>query len=451
MKADSVIPLSLSQQNFLHPRSNINLSIHFEGTLCVPALCRALASVMRRHEGLRARVVVGSTPAYQHFVEAGDLYDLPVISVEKMSTAEKRIKARLLTPVDLEHHGPLYAELIKIGQDEHVLLLVVHHVATDPHADNLFIRELLAFYDHFINDRVPDLPPAMQLSDYVQHELQSGEKLTHSQVEYWRSVLTGACDVIPRRQLPSLLPAGKVSVMTSSIMLEEARRLETFSSSASASLAATLYTAILLAVARQYCATDVISTIAYSGRDSHDLASLGASTVRFFPLRLLLDTEMRIGELVKKVQSDLICGAMASRAPFTPSRAIAQIFGEPTTADGARAAERNIHVCIVDALRVQPVLAMQSPNISAKRTMLGLQTQEVDEGSPFPEGQLVILLRKQFTAGVADAVTFTAVFHPNNIDESEVGKFLKALCCVCGHLARESKELSLGKFMALSN
>ena len=78
--------------------------------------------------------------------------------------------------------GSLHAELMRVGEDDHVLLLVIHVIAIDAYAAGLFLRELLIWYEGYVRDQEPSLPAAMRYSDYVLSEARCGERLSDAQV-----------------------------------------------------------------------------------------------------------------------------------------------------------------------------------------------------------------------------------------------------------------------------
>src|SRR5690348_2322459 len=115
MQATSILPLTLTQKDLMSSRGNGYCSIRFKGTLSVPALCRALAFIVRRHEGLRMRVVRTNEQPQQRLVESIHSYEIPVICVQNLAAAKEHIMTCVRSPADLENDGPLHAELMRIG------------------------------------------------------------------------------------------------------------------------------------------------------------------------------------------------------------------------------------------------------------------------------------------------------------------------------------------------
>src|SRR6185312_8165314 len=82
-------------------------------------------------------------------------------------------------------------------------------------------------------------------------------------------------------------------------------------------------------VIAHYSIEDFAASVMHSGRDSPSLSSLCAKTTRLFPLRMAVSLDTSVAQIAKNVQSAVICGALASRAPFSLERAAAQAVPEP--------------------------------------------------------------------------------------------------------------------------
>lgn len=446
MKAASTLPLTLVQRDHLFlPTVNHNLSIRFKGELSVPTLRRALAFIMRRHEALRMRVVRSSgNQPQQCLVKPIDSYDIPITCVENFVAIEDHIKTCLAAPTDLEKNGPLRAELIRVSENEHVLLLVIHAIVIDAHAVGLFIRDLLLSYDCYARGQDPSLPPAMSYSEYVLNEARCGETLSDAQVQYWRSVLSGSRNPISMREDRSAPSAARLRVVASSITSTETQRLQEFSAAANVSMAAAIYAIIFLAVSSQYSADDILATVAYSGRDSHVLATLGARTARSFPLRMVMNNGTPLAEVARKIQTIFMQGVIASRPPFTPERAIAQALGERRPAPSGEGEKEGVPLFILDHMYAQKKLEVATPHLSAERIILDPQAfdmQEVPETSPF----LNISLRRDLGGETGRPVTFVGWFCQPFIGESEVNRLLERMCDIARITCRENQNATIGE------
>ncbi|HEX7314137.1 MAG TPA: amino acid adenylation domain-containing protein [Pyrinomonadaceae bacterium] len=208
-------PLSFSQQrlwflNQLQPDSpfyNVPDTYRLDGRIDADVLERSFDALVRRHETLRTTfVTVGGEPRQivnepRPFVlQVTDLTDLPAAAreAEVLRLAEEESE-RLF---DLSRDTLLRARLLRLGRDEHVLLMCTHHITSDGWSRGVLTGELMAFYEAFGAGREPALPELpVQYADYAvwQREYLSGEVL-EEQLRYWREQLGGE---LPALELPT--------------------------------------------------------------------------------------------------------------------------------------------------------------------------------------------------------------------------------------------------------
>jgi hypothetical protein len=193
-------PLSFAQERLwfidrMEPGSasyNIPLARRLGGALDEAALERALGEIVRRHEALRTvfREVDGSpvqviAPFGGFTLRRDDLSGLP--DADREVEVRRRVNEEAVLPFDLTA-GPLFrAGLLRLGAEEHVLLLSVHHIVADGWSRQVLFRELSALYAAYREGRESPLPALpVQYADYAlwQREHLRGETLER-QLSYW--------------------------------------------------------------------------------------------------------------------------------------------------------------------------------------------------------------------------------------------------------------------------
>ncbi|MCA1191392.1 non-ribosomal peptide synthase/polyketide synthase [Saccharopolyspora sp. 6V] len=205
------VPLSFAQERlwFLHrlrgPSATYNLPLVLDlsGNLDRDALAAALSDVVVRHESLRTVVAQDEEGAHQIVLPPSTPVDFRV--VEARGTAwESAVEADALHRFDLENEPPLRVRLFERARDEHVLLVLVHHIAADGWSVSVLARDLSAAYAARCAGTPPRLSPLpAQYSDYVlwQRALlgDEGEQagLAGAQLDYWRSRLDGVPEELP--------------------------------------------------------------------------------------------------------------------------------------------------------------------------------------------------------------------------------------------------------------
>ncbi|NEO98308.1 MAG: hypothetical protein F6K58_06435 [Symploca sp. SIO2E9] len=211
---EEALPLSFAQQRLwnldqLEPGSSVyNLPVAFrlKGLLNLAALEKSLSDIVQRHEILRTtfKAVDGQnfqviSPDIPSIVSVIDLRDIP--QSEREVHAQQLITQEALQPFDLAQGPLLRVKLLRLAEEEHVFLLVMHHIISDGWSFKVFFRELTAFYNAFCADKpssLSNLP--IQYADFAHWQQQwlPGEVL-ESQLEYWQQQLEGNLEAL---QLP---------------------------------------------------------------------------------------------------------------------------------------------------------------------------------------------------------------------------------------------------------
>src|SRR3712207_5271232 len=160
-------PLSFAQQRlwFLQqlepdsPAYNIHLSLRLRGRLNVAVLERTLSEIVRRHESLRTTfVAVEGVPA--QVVSAAEPLTLPVINLS--DAAEPEVEAARLSaeqaarPFDLARGPLLRVVLLKLADEDHVILLTMHHIISDKWSIGVLVNEVTSLYQSL--DKGQDSP-----------------------------------------------------------------------------------------------------------------------------------------------------------------------------------------------------------------------------------------------------------------------------------------------------
>ncbi len=209
------VPLSFAQRRlwFLHRMDgaaatyHIPLALRLTGTLDAAALDEALADVVARHESLRTVFPeVDGVPCQRVLDPAAAR---PPVRRTEVSEAElpEQLGAFARRPFDLETEPPLRAELFAVAPDEHVLLVVMHHIAGDGWSTGPLARDLAQAYAARSEGRAPNWPDLpVQYADYTlwQRDLLGDaadpESRFAEQLGYWKEQLSDLPELL---QLPA--------------------------------------------------------------------------------------------------------------------------------------------------------------------------------------------------------------------------------------------------------
>ncbi|MFF3484391.1 amino acid adenylation domain-containing protein [Streptomyces sp. NPDC002701] len=199
------LPLSFGQEQLwyldrLHPASplyNIPADLRLRGPLDVAALRGALRDLSARHEVLRTCVRDDDGEPYVHVLPEGP--DLPLTDLGALPPARREEEARRLAvtealrPFDLAAGPLLRTTLLRLADDDHVLLYTYHHIVFDGWSPAVFFRDLFELYRARRTGHPADLPELpFQYADFAgwQRSWLTGHRLEAS-LAFWREQLAG--------------------------------------------------------------------------------------------------------------------------------------------------------------------------------------------------------------------------------------------------------------------
>ncbi len=217
-KTFNSFPLSYSQERLwfldqLYPGSplyNIPTAVRLKGPLNYTALTNSVNKIIERHESLRTRfILVGDNPVQSIATELK--IEIPLVDLsglpedEKKSEVIQRSNAEAQKPFNLSSGPLIRLVLLKTSEEEHVLLLTMHHIISDGWSVGVFINEVGIFYNAEISGQQVTLPKLpIQYADYAvwQKKRLSGE-IFEKQMAFWRDMLG---DNPPALELPTDKP-----------------------------------------------------------------------------------------------------------------------------------------------------------------------------------------------------------------------------------------------------
>ena len=303
---DSQLPLSFSQQRLwfidrFEPESaayNVPASVRLRGQIDVPALEQALSELIRRHETLRTVFGEAEGLPVQAIMPAEPLH-LAITDIGELSEEERLIEARRLVtcdallPFDLSRGPLLRTGLVRLADDDHIVLFTMHHIVSDGWTIDVLIRELTALYTAFTNSEpspLTELP--IQYADFAawQREWLQGEVL-ESELRYWRQALSGAPAMLelptdrPRPAVQSSHGANQLIVLSE----ELTAGLKQLSRAEGVTLFMTLLTSFQTLLYRYTGQDDIVIGTPIAGRNRADIEGL----IGFFVNTLVLRTRTR--------------------------------------------------------------------------------------------------------------------------------------------------------------
>jgi len=330
---DGELPLSFAQQRLwfldqLAPGNlfyNIPMAVRLTGELDVEALEQSLNEILRRHEVLRTTFrAEGGKPVQIIAPElplpllVEDLSHLP--ETEREAEADRLVQEEARRPFDLSQGPLLRARLLKLGDEEHIAVVTMHHIISDGWSMEVFIRELAALYEAFSQGRPSPLPELhIQYADFAcwQREWLQGEVLER-QLAYWKEQLRARplmLDLPTDRPRPAV-QSWRGATERFALPAELSKKLRALSREEGATLFMTLLAAFQTLLYRYTGQEDVSVGTAIANRNRTEIEGLIGFFVNTLVMRTNLSGEPGFREVLKRVR-EVALGAYAHQdLPF---------------------------------------------------------------------------------------------------------------------------------------
>ena len=285
---------------------NLPLLLLIRGDLDVSALEQSLTEVVARHEILRTQYGETDTGEPVQFVAPVERVSLPVVPVDRAQMLQ-RLEQHLEHRFDLSR-GPVFiASLLRLSEDRHLLLVNVHHIAADGWSlTTVFLGELQSAYAAFARAERPALPPlTIQYKDFA--AVQRAAPMS-AHLDHWRRALDGYEDSLElstahTRQAKSGTRSARFVQRYSS---EFAKALEQFSRRHNCTLFMALLAGLGVTLSRYSNKDDLCIGTTTSERPDVELEPLIGFFVNILPLRLRIDEQNSVSELLRAVRGQVL-------------------------------------------------------------------------------------------------------------------------------------------------
>ncbi|WP_406142165.1 amino acid adenylation domain-containing protein [Streptomyces sp. NBC_01089] len=328
-----LLPLSPAQQRlwFLHRMDpddaayHIPVAVRLTGTLDRDALRCALADVVARHESLRTLIQETDDVPRQTVLAPGDARpELPVTAADPAGLAEA-LHASAVRSFDLACELPLRAELFALADDQHVLLLTVHHIAADGWSMGPLAQDLAGAYSARVAGRAPAWTPLpVQYADYalwqraVLGAADRSDSLAARQLAHWRKQLESAPadTVLPADRPRPARSSGRGGTVALRFSPETTEAVTRLARSTATSTFMVLHAALTALLHRIGAGDDITVGTPVAGRTDEELDGLVGFFVNTLALRVRTEGAPTFRELLGRVREADLAAYAHQDVPF---------------------------------------------------------------------------------------------------------------------------------------
>jgi amino acid adenylation domain-containing protein len=311
--------LFLQQKDTDSSAYNIARAVKIRGELKVGILEQAFQFLAERHPSLRSTYAFGNDGAVQQIQEANSQPFFHYQRLTDMKEIAERIRKAAHRHFDLENEFPLQIQLFRTDRREYLLLMVIHHIASDFWSLAILWRELWAFYAGVIAGQPTVFDALTSYAEFVrwQKEMVNGPE-GERHFQFWRDQLAGELPVLNlpcdhRRPEVQTHAGGTVRVHLDGAAVE---RLKMICSEQHATLSMGVLAAFQVFLSRYSGQNEFIVGMPVAGRKRSNFFGVAGYFVNSMPLRLKLEGTPVFGDVVAGVRAISIAAFRHNQYPF---------------------------------------------------------------------------------------------------------------------------------------
>jgi hypothetical protein len=341
VEGDAPQPVSIAQEHVLRierelpglPQFNLPIAYRLQGPLNVRALERSLAEVVRRHDSLRTGFAWVDGLPVALVAPAADIDSSLVVEdlASRTPAGSDRAKALLLEKAELEaeqeawtpfdvRRAPLFrVRLLRLGADDHVLLLVLHHIIVDGWSIGVFMEEVSELYAASTAGRQAHLPePPLQFSDFARWQRRwSTSGAATRQFAYWKEHLREPSPLFPTGGgLESALLSSHISHEPIHVSNDLVARLSALSRSQGGTLFMTLLAGFKTLLLARSGRNDICVATAMANRSQQRAERLIGPLENTTLIRSRIDADLSFQEALSRVRDSVLESYARQEFPF---------------------------------------------------------------------------------------------------------------------------------------
>ncbi|NOU51317.1 amino acid adenylation domain-containing protein [Pseudoalteromonas sp. JBTF-M23] len=305
---------------------HISAALKLSGKLNKTALERAFTTIVDRHESLRTCFAQGSGDFPVQIIHSSDAFNIDYVDLSTAKESNDGTQLRTWVEAQSTKHFDLQADLMlrvgvaQIAAEQHVVVVTMHHIASDGWSLNILVKELCALYDAYTNDTPLNLAPIdIQYADYAywQRSWLTGDELDQ-QLDYW-------CQQLADLPVVHSLPLDKPRPAVQSFNGEKlhthigpglTQALNEFCQANGATLFMGLHAAMSTLLAQHSNASDIVMGTVVANREQQEIAPLIGFFVNTLVLRSDLSSNPQFDQLLTQSKRTLLDAYAHQQVPF---------------------------------------------------------------------------------------------------------------------------------------
>ncbi|MES1241663.1 MAG: amino acid adenylation domain-containing protein [Acidobacteriota bacterium] len=373
-------PLSFAQERLWilerfapgRPTYNEAYEVRLTGRLDPAALGATLHELSRRHAALRTTFEAGGGTAVQRVGDAG--LPMPVVDLSALpggprsAEADRRGREVAELPFGLERGPVARAALLRLGAEEHRLLLVLHHIVSDATSIEILVSELVAIERAFARGEPSPLPePRLQYADFAQWQREKLASALEAQLADWKERLAGAPTVLtlPSDRPRSEQPRGRGASLSAALSRDLSDSVRELARTQGATLFMTLLSAFDALLHRHTGRQDFLVGTPIAGRTRAEVEGIVGFFVNTLVLRADLAGDPAFAEILARNRRSVLAAYDRQDAPF--GRLVEELRPERSASH---------------APLVQVMFLLHKPGVPIEeRDGLGLEMRRIETGT----------------------------------------------------------------------
>lgn len=323
------IPLSFSQERlwFIDQlegsvQYHIPAVLRLKGNLNIEALRNALQAVVRRHEVLRTVIRQEKGFGYQYILP-DEQPELEFINEKRYKEDQEELKTlifqKMKKPFDLSNDLMARATLIQLGDEEYVLVITMHHIASDGWSTSIFVKEVIDLYERGVKGERSHLAPLkLQYADYsIWQRNYLHDEVLNKKISYWKEKLADLSPLnMPTDSPRPAIHSSRGSVVNFTIEKELSDKLITVSKKQEVTLFMTLLTAFKVLLHKYTGQEDICIGTPVAGRMQEEVEGLIGFFLNTLAIRTHLNAEIPFTSLLQVVKETTLEAFEQQDVPF---------------------------------------------------------------------------------------------------------------------------------------